>query len=347
MLTQRSAELKNQVKVHVQTISILQDSEERRWNREMQNVGHQRRSRLRPRPSRLPNILIDFGTSIAEREQVPGSTGLSPSSSSANSSGRMRSYTSNNSTSTVPTTPPTSNSESSMPSGEPNTTEVFVPSANLLPRPLQIRSDSHRSPPDERNGAQPLQSESYVPSLRRKQRRIAALPAPPDPVASGSSEVQVVAGPSEQVDYTSVRPTSNYLQYFNGSGSMQSVSGDIVANGQRFSATANVDPEFPQNLISIAYVSRLGLTIQPHETADGDGSPEVTIVLPGGEERKSSGEVVFQWSAGSSSHNPPFNVRCLVYEHGIRNLVLGRPFLDRRDRYWNGGEDEDGGEGIR
>ena len=291
---------------------------------------------------------MELGTSMAEEGHIPQAERQSlSSSSSGQSSKRSRSYVSANSTSTAPTTPAGTKSHRSIPTAEPTRTVPAVPPTNPHPSPLQIRNDRHCTPPGNRTQIQPTQPDSYIPSLRRKQRRIEGLPATLDPISSGPSRAQMIAGPSEQVDYTSVRPTSNYLQYFNGSGSMQSVSGDIVVNGQRFSTAANVDPEIPQNLISIAYAAQLGLNIQPHETADGDGSPEVTIALPGGEERKSSGEVIFQWSAGSSSHKQPFNVRCLVYEHGIRNLVLGRPFLDRRDRYWNGGEGEDGAERMK
>ena len=328
-----SEELEAQIRDYIKTIDRLKEYERESREENAQPV-HVRKD------NRLQEALVELGTSMAEEGHVPQVERQSFSSSSTGqSSRRSRSYVSASTTSTAPTTPAGTESHRSI--------LPTVPPANLHPSPLQIRNDHHRTPPGNGTEVQPTQPDSYIPSLRRKQRRIEGLPAMSDPVSSGPSHTQMIAGPSEQVDYTSVRPTSNYLQYFNGSGSMQSVSGYVVANGQHVPTTANVDPEIPQNLISIAYAAQLGLTIQPHETADGDGSPEVTITLPGGEERKSSGEVVFQWSAGSSSHKPPFNVRCLVYEHGIRNLVLGRLFLDQRHRYWNGGEDDDGGEWMR
>ncbi|KAG4435996.1 hypothetical protein IFR05_008538 [Cadophora sp. M221] len=344
-LTNYSAQLKKEVKIHIQTIAILQQSEERRWDREMKAV--ERPQRRRPKPCRLQELLIDLGSSMVAHEQVPWSNDISPSSP-ATSSRAGRSYVSATSTSTAASSAPATNSESSIPSNGPSQKRSSIPSVTLNPKPLRVRNEQDSITNEENhNRMPPLQPVSQAPSLRRRRQRISTLPPQPDPTPPVPSEAAVVSAKAKQTHYSSVKPTSSYLQCFNGSGSMRSEPGFIAANGERIPTTANLDPECPQNLISIAHAARLGLVIEPHNAADEDASQAVTIAFPNGEKIKSSGEVTFQWSAGSSSHKPPFNVRCFVYEHDIRNLVLGRPFLDRRQRYWNGGEDKDGGEWMR
>ncbi|KAH9215439.1 hypothetical protein DL95DRAFT_408616 [Leptodontidium sp. 2 PMI_412] len=336
-------ELKDQIRVQVKTMALSNDREEKR-RRQSKTLGMPE-ERYEQRET-LQDVLIDLGTSMIEREQVAQPGNLSPSSSlSANSSARRSS--SHSSTSTVPSTSPASNSGSSIPQEEPSQRRPAGPSTNLLPKPLQVKNERHRSTSEDINRVQQQHSVSHVPSLRHKQRRIANLAPLPDPTPPVPIEEALASNQAKQVDYSSVKPTSSYLQCFNGSGNMRSESGYIAVHGERIPTTANLDPECPQNLISIALAARLGLVIEPHDAAGEDGSREVVIAFPNGEKRKSSGEVTFLWSAGISSHKPPFNVRCLVYEHGIRNLVLGRPFLDRRHRYWNGGEDKDGGEWMR
>ncbi|KAJ5032579.1 uncharacterized protein L3040_009179 [Drepanopeziza brunnea f. sp. 'multigermtubi'] len=184
---------------------------------------------------------------------------------------------------------------------------------------------------------------SNGPSAARQQ---GAIRKESDPAASPAVIPQLRRRPPTQEDYVSVRPESSYL-HFKNSLTMASISGYIDTERGPVPITANLDPEFPQNLISVACVARLGLVIESHGTGDDGGTQEVMIDFGRGEKSKSSGQVVFRWSAGVSSHRIPFNVTCLVYEHNIRSLVLGQPFVEKRQHYWNGGEDGVGTENGR
>ncbi|EKD15493.1 hypothetical protein MBM_06121 [Drepanopeziza brunnea f. sp. 'multigermtubi' MB_m1] len=185
---------------------------------------------------------------------------------------------------------------------------------------------------------------SQLRNSKRKQERITGKES--DPAASPAVIPQLRRRPPTQEDYVSVRPESSYL-HFKNSLTMASISGYIDTERGPVPITANLDPEFPQNLISVACVARLGLVIESHGTGDDGGTQEVMIDFGRGEKSKSSGQVVFRWSAGVSSHRIPFNVTCLVYEHNIRSLVLGQPFVEKRQHYWNGGEDGVGTENGR
>jgi hypothetical protein len=78
----------------------------------------------------------------------------------------------------------------------------------------------------------------------------------------------------------------------------------------------------------------LGLELEPPDDEDAD---PVYFQFTNGERRKSCGEVVIYWSEGVRNRKP-FRVRCLVYEHGIRDLIFGKPFLARKRHYWGRGD---------
>jgi hypothetical protein len=82
-----------------------------------------------------------------------------------------------------------------------------------------------------------------------------------------------------------------------------------------------LDPALPQNLISLAHASQLGCAFEPQ-----DAEENIPIDLGNGEIKRSSGQVILHW--GQGIHRPTFEVRCLVYEHDIRKLVFGKPFLE-------------------
>ncbi|KAI9053570.1 hypothetical protein LZ554_002524 [Drepanopeziza brunnea f. sp. 'monogermtubi'] len=222
---------------------------------------------------------------------------------------------------------------------------LYVPQTSLLPPPLQSRkrNPSLESRSKNRRDSD-RQRDSHILASRRKQDRITG--KEPDSAASPAVIPQLRRRPPIQEDYVSVRPGSSYL-HFKNSLTMASVSGYIDTDRGPVPITANLDPEFPQNLISEGCVACLGLVIEPHGTGDDGGTQEVMIDFGRGEKSKSSGQVVFRWSAGVSSHRTPFNVTCLVYEHDVRSLVLGQPFVEKRQHYWNGGEDGVGTENGR
>jgi hypothetical protein len=131
----------------------------------------------------------------------------------------------------------------------------------------------------------------------------------------------------EGSDVIPVQPTS-YLLDFNPDNSIESVSGYIVnEDGQKVSQTALLDPALPQNLISLAHASQLGCAFEPQEDEEN-----IPINLGNGEIKRSSGQVILQW--GQGIHRATFPVCCSVYEHAVRNLVFGKPFLENASYIW-------------
>jgi hypothetical protein len=125
----------------------------------------------------------------------------------------------------------------------------------------------------------------------------------------------------EESDFIFVQPHS-YLLNFNPNHVMESISGYIVnEHGRKVSQTALLDPALPQNLISLAHASQLGCALEPQ-----DDEENIPINLGNGEIKRSSGRVILQWCQGI--HRATFPVGCLVYEHAVRDLVFGKPFLE-------------------
>jgi hypothetical protein len=89
-------------------------------------------------------------------------------------------------------------------------------------------------------------------------------------------------------------------------------------------------PKLSQNLISLAYVKKLGLQMKPPDEED----EPFWIRVDSGEERRSPGSVVLERSEGNSSGDMAFRVHFLVYNHDyIKRILFGAPFLKRRDYY--------------
>ncbi len=93
-----------------------------------------------------------------------------------------------------------------------------------------------------------------------------------------------------------------------------------------------IDEGLNCNLISLARAQKLGLEPEPP-----DDERPIYFAFGNSEKRRISGQVVIRWSERVVK-GKPFPVRCLVYEHDIRSLVLGKPFLEERKKHYWGGE---------
>jgi hypothetical protein len=130
-------------------------------------------------------------------------------------------------------------------------------------------------------------------------------------------------------DFVSVGPKS-YLLQLNSTRPMIPTQGYVNIDHRAISITALLDKTLDHNLISLARVQRLGLEMEPPDDED-----PVYFHFENGEKRKGCGQVVILWSEGVQ-YRKPFRVRCVVYEHDIRPLVFGKPFLERKRHYWGG-----------
>ncbi|KAL2072629.1 hypothetical protein VTL71DRAFT_11972 [Oculimacula yallundae] len=324
------AERKERLGVEVQTISLLQRMEERVFNLEMQSAAGPRRPRAIP--SHFLDTLKDLGSSMLDHEQVPGAmANVSQTSSTTNPSVRRRSYVSTTSTNTALSSPPPTNSETSIP--------LRGQTRRRLPTNKSFVNPSALPPEDKLHQRTPTQPEQVAipPTSRRKQRQ-AASTSQPTPRSLVPNIEAAVASSSQPPKVLSKAPSTEFLQFLNVRENMPQISGYMVSNWNRIFHKATPDPGCPHNLISASQVASLGLTVEPHDNPGGDRSHPVVITFPGGLEVKSCGVVALQWSHVIHSSMPTLDVRCIVFENLIREFIPGRPFVDDLQRHWGAKE---------
>jgi len=161
---------------------------------------------------------------------------------------------------------------------------------------------------------------------------ISEIVVPSHDTSGQSSPVQQeAAGPSsrDEEDFISVRQKSYLLRLNSDSGRQaKPIPGYIHTDTRSIFVTALLDAALDYNVISLAQVQNWGLELEPPDDED-----PVWFQFEDSEKWKSCGRVIITWSKGVA-HLKPLRVRCMVYEHNIRDLVFGKPFLERRKHYW-------------
>jgi hypothetical protein len=184
------------------------------------------------------------------------------------------------------------------------------------------------------------------PPVTSQSRAIVDVPIPPSPDTTPEADTapsheiettsSVLPGPSTQGDFIGTY-SSSYLLHLNPHHTFTAESGFINTPTGPISATALVDNDFEGNFISQAYAVRLGLTIQELEDEE-EGSKESWIDFGDGQRERKVGTVALRWGDGLMPDGRSFSVHCWVCVHDIRNLVFGRPFVEKRNHYRNGNE---------
>jgi hypothetical protein len=142
---------------------------------------------------------------------------------------------------------------------------------------------------------------------------------------------------SSQGDFINVYENSDFLD-LNPPHQLIAEAGYIITPKGPVSTTALIDPSLSENLISQSCATRLGLEIEDL------GTEEEEIVGPwvnfrDGQRQRPVGKLKLEWNDGLSASNVSFSVRCWVFEHSLRNVVLGKPFIKKRNHYRNRGRD--------
>lgn len=323
----------------MKTIALSQEREERRLQlRRAQSPGtpegqdEQRET--------LEDILMDIGTSLTEHGSASDPEGSSSSSSMMTYSTRRPSALATNA-STPPSTPLPASPRSSHRVQEPYTSNRLSfpePPVDML---LQKRARKGKMTARKTHGIQGQQQNQLpdITPLRHKQQLIAA-DSTPVPLGWIGSSV------SGHQDVVSIRqtPSPDEPQIFVETQTSR-VSGYINTPDGLVPAKVQLTTKFPAHAISANYVNLLGLSVEPYGDGSNEGTRKVANFYSNGEEVVSIGEVTLQWRGALTT--PPFNIRCRVFPDQSVNLVLGKSFLEKRDFYANGGEDEDGGEWMR
>ena len=149
-------------------------------------------------------------------------------------------------------------------------------------------------------------------------------------IVSNTTTLQPIPVSPQEGDFISVAPIS-YALHLSQDSVMEAVSGYINTSNGRVSTTALLDKSLEQNIISAEFATKNTLVIQAHDEEEED----VWIEFGHGEREKSLGTVTLEWS--DSMHEGIVRIHCLVYEHNIRNLVFGKPFVVKTKHYGHGG----------
>jgi hypothetical protein len=321
-LTLSREDLKMQIKVQIDTIAFLQETQARRRTQSTEPWDKFRESP--PLDHDFQHALVNLGRRMVEHEKVPNPKDSSPSGST------------------------TSVYE------ESNSSYVTVvdnsPSRSQSSRSLNVRSHiSRRSSTAATSPIVPAMirviEKVQSPELRQERRLIARRHKEESSISSSTpldqhslvcpvESERASSGLTVEEDFVSVKPKSYLLELGSNSGRpVKSIQGYIntdTSNGG-VSTTALIDEGLDYNLISLAHAQKLGLELDPP-----DDERPLCFTFENGEKRRSSGQVVVRWSERVVK-GKPFPVRCLVYEHDIRSLIFGKPFLeDRRKHYWGG-----------
>ena len=142
-------------------------------------------------------------------------------------------------------------------------------------------------------------------------------------------------------DFISVQKTKRKI-YFDPSIYHETTSGYIATGHGPAQVTALLDRNIPENIISLALASKLGLEIELYDSNyDKDGDWK-WIRFGDGEEKKSRGRVVLKWGQDAFSTHAPLKVHCWVFGDEEEDvLVLGGPFVSKRRHYWEDNEVEE------
>jgi len=314
--------LKWQIQIQLETIDLLQQSARKRREEfgETQGVYH---SNSVAASHEIQDKLSFLGTQIVEHDAVPDPEEYTPFSSRIFSNGYFNGAYVNRTS-----VPHSQSSESPNARSRQTKRSTSTATSPLSSVATTVESNKVR----KWHGA--------PPELRQERRR---LPPRQEPESSASSGISILSddpldppSPIEHAeertiaeleeDFISVGPKSNLLR-LDPNRPLSSIQGYANTDKAAVSITVILDKALDYNLISLSGVLRLGLQMEPP-----DDEEPVSFLTESGEKR-SCGKVDIRWSEGLRNHKP-FRVRCLVYEHDVRPLIFGRPFLERRRHYW-------------
>ena len=157
-----------------------------------------------------------------------------------------------------------------------------------------------------------------------------------------NSAISAQLSRNSEGDYIGVREHKNYLHVPIDETTAR-LRGNIVTRTGSFPVNAYFLPDLPECLISRAFANRLGLAIVPRDFVDDtEVGYDTRITFNVGHSQETVGRVTISWA--EVFHGPvvevkSFSVVCLVFAEAVVedvNLVLGKPFVDKRRHYWEG-----------
>jgi hypothetical protein len=135
---------------------------------------------------------------------------------------------------------------------------------------------------------------------------------------------------SSQGDFINVYENSYFLD-LNPSHQLIAEAGYIITPKGPVSTTALIDPSLGENLLSQSYAIRLGLDINDLDAEEEIDGPWVNF--EDGQRQRPIGQLRLEWNDGLLASKVSFSVHCWVFEHHMRNVVFGEPFIRKRNHY--------------
>lgn len=217
-----------------------------------------------------------------------------------------------------------------------NHEHTYVSQSSFAPRPLRTRF--HRAanlspliPSNQAPQPQVVEGPSSEAAPNISQPHVALGLLEPTEVDEGPEPAESPPQLQVEGDFVGVHSNS-YLLHYNPSHDISSEQGFIITPDGPKPVTVLLDNKLAQNIISQDYAIELGLQIDLMDE-DEAFSELNNIDFGDGQVEKSLGRVTLQWREGTQLGVKPFSVHCLVYEHGVRKVVLGVPFITKREHY--------------
>jgi hypothetical protein len=143
-------------------------------------------------------------------------------------------------------------------------------------------------------------------------------------------------GGLESRDYVAARGVDDFIRV-DPSEDYKVEPGYIMLSSESQFVAAKLNPDLGENIITQSLVTKLGLSYEPldQEGAVGD---TLWIQVGNGKPERCLGKVSLQWTTGRETCQPAFPVHCWVCVHAsaVGDLVLGRPFVEKKAHYAKG-----------
>jgi len=218
------------------------------------------------------------------------------------------------------------------------TREVGSPSPALIPSPAPQTGESSSQPveiiPKTRGPSPPS---SHSPLAGPSEVQVREVPN------TATSAISAPLSPTSDGTYIGVREHMQRL-HVPIDNTTARLQGNIVTRTGSFPVDAYFLPDLAECLISRAFASRLGLVIVPRDFVHGTEEVEhdTRITFNGEAEQEAVGRVTISWAqvvTGPVAEVKSFSVVCLVFAEAVGddvNLVLGKPYVDKKRHYWEG-----------
>ena len=329
--------LKQEIMVHLRKITSLEDQLASRIG----NSTHESHGSQSASDTYTRNAFVELAGSLIENDTVPGYPSLSPFPSSTRNTNTQNNDQPEHSSSGSRLHRMISISSRASEWTSATSLEPYIHSVKNTETEESTRHKSNKSLPTSIPPIRGLKPQR--PPVASSSSVAVDVPIQPSPDETSELDItpnqelepttSMLPGPPTQTQGDFIGTySSSFLLHLNPHHTFTAETGYIYTPTGAISATALVDKDFEGNFISQAYAVRLGLEISELEDEE-DGVNESWIDFGDGQRQRKVGTVTLRWGDALMPDRKSFPVHCWVCVHDIRNLVFGRPFVEKRNHY--------------